>query len=126
MSINSGSRRMAILGLATSILGCIAFAQTLSSSEVKKLTASAKTPADHMKLAKHYEAVAAKHEADAKEHEALAAEYSKNPTGHEQKHPMSGQTAEHCKVYAEHCRKAAAAARQMATAHTEMAKQDKK
>jgi len=63
-----------------------------------------------MKLAKHYEAVAARHEAEAKEHDALAAEYSKNPTGHEQKHPMSGQTAEHCKVYAEHCRKAAAKA----------------
>ena len=119
--------RMAILCLATSLLGGgIALAQTLSSAQVKKLTASAKTSADHMKLAKHYEAVAAKHEADAKEHELLAEEYTKNPTGHEQKHPMSGQTAAHCKFYAEHCRKAAEAARQMAAAHTDMAKQDTK
>lgn len=122
----NATRRMAILCLAASLLGGIALAQTLSSAQVKKLTATAKTPADHMKLAKHYEAVAAKHEADAKEHEALAEQYSRNPTGHEQKHPMSGQTAGHCKLYAEHCRKAAEAARQMAAAHTGMAKQDSK
>jgi hypothetical protein len=81
----------------TSLFGGAAVAQTLSASQVKALTASAKTPAEHLKLAKHYEAVAARHEAEAREHDALAAEYSKNPTGHEQKHPMSGQTAEHCK-----------------------------
>ena len=130
MSINSAwmrsMRRIAILCLATSMTGGIALAQTLSSAEVKKLTASANTPADHMKLAKHYESVAAKHDADAKEHEALAEEYSKNPTGHEQKHPNSAQTASHCKTYAEHCRKAAEAARQMAASHTAMAKQGTK
>lgn len=80
--------RMAILCLAASFLGGIAFGQVLSSSAVKKLTASAKTAADHTKLAKHYEAIAARHETDAKDHEALAEQYSKNPTGHEQKHPM--------------------------------------
>ncbi len=119
-------RRMVILCLASSLLGGIAPAQVLTSAQVQKLTASAKTAADHMKLAKHYEGVAARHEIDAKEHEALAEQYAKSPTGHEQKHPMSGQTAEHCKVYAEHCRKAAAAAREMAAAHTKMAKQDAK
>ena len=119
-----GANRISVLCLAASLLGGIALSQILPSAEVKKLTTSASTSADHMKLAKHYEAVAAKHEADAKEHEALAAEYSKNPAGHDQKHPMSGKTAAHCKTYAEHCRKAAAAAREMAVAHTEMAKQD--
>ena len=118
--------RIALLCLASSLVGGIALAQALSPTQVRQLTASAKTPAEHMKLAKHYEAVAAKHEAEAKEHEALAELYTKNPTGHEQKHPMSGQTAAHCKLYAEHCRKAAEDARQMAAAHTEMAKQDAK
>jgi len=79
-----------------------------------------------MKLAKHYEAVAAKHEAEAKEHEMLAEQYTKNPTGHEQKHPMSGETAGHCKHYAGHCRKAAESARGIAAAHAAMAKQDTK
>lgn len=46
---------------------------TLSSQEVRTLTATAKTPADHMKLARHYTAKAEKHEAEAKEHDALAA-----------------------------------------------------
>ena len=119
-------RRMATLCLATFLIGGLALGQALSTAEVKKLTASAKTSADHMKLAKHYEAVAAKHEADAKEHEALAEQYTKNPSGHEQKHPMSGATAAHCKTYAEHCRKAAAAAHEMAAAHTAMARQDSK
>jgi hypothetical protein len=118
--------RAAILCLAAALLGGVAIGQILSSAEVKKLVASAKTSADHLKLAKHYEAVAAKHEREAKEHEQLAEQYSKNPTGHEQKHPMSGQTAGHCRTYAEHCRKAAEAARQMAAAHAAMAKQDAK
>jgi hypothetical protein len=117
---------MAILCLAALFLGVTASGQILKSSEVKKLTASAKTAADHMKLAKHYEAVAAKHEADAKEHEALAEYYAKHPTGQEQKRPLSGHTAEHCRHYAEHCHRAAAAAKEMAAAHTEMAKQEAK
>jgi hypothetical protein len=122
----TGTWRVGALTVAIFLFGGVALSQILSSAEVKKLTSSASTSADHLKLAKHYEAVAARHEADAKEHEALAAEYSRNPTGHDQKHPMSGKTAAHCKTYAEHCRKAASAAREMAAAHTEMAKQDSK
>ena len=118
--------RMTIMCLAASLVMGVADGQVLSSAQLKKLTVSASTSADHMKLGKHYEAVAAKHEADAKEHEALAEQYTKNPKGHEQKRPMSGETAAHCKYYAEHCRKAAEAARQMAAAHSEMAKQDAK
>lgn len=120
------TRRMATLCLAACLLAGISHAQILPSAQVQKLAASAKTSAEHMKLAKHYEAVAAKHEREAKEHEALAEQYTKNPTGHESKHPMSGQTAGHCKLYAEHCRKAAGAARSMAAAHADMAKQDAK
>ena len=130
MYTNSGvlnsAGRVATLCLAACLLVGISHAQILPSAQVKKLTATAKTSADHVKLAKHYEAVAARHESEVKEHEELAEQYSKNPTGHEQKHPMSGQTAEHCKYYAQHCRKAAEAARSMASAHTEMAKQDAK
>lgn len=114
------------LCLANDLMAGTSDAQMLSSSQVKTLTISAKTSAEHMKLAKHYEAVAAKHEAEAKEHEALAEQYRKNPTGHESKHPMSGQTAAHCKYYAEHCRKAAESARSIAAAHADMAKQDGK
>ena len=42
------------------------FAQKLSDAELKKISATATTPADHKKLAAHYRAHAAEHEADAK------------------------------------------------------------
>lgn len=103
-----------------------AYAQALKPAELKQLTASAKTAADHLKIAKHYEAKAAEYEADAKEHDALAAEYTAHPTGHDQKHPMSGLTAAHCKALADSSRKSAAEAREIAAAHSAMAKQDTK
>jgi hypothetical protein len=94
----------------------------LKSKEVRALVASAKTPADHMKLARHYTAMAVKHDAEAQEHEVLAAEYTKNAQLGASKHPMAPNTAEHCKFYAEHCRNAAKEMRAMAAAHEEMAK----
>lgn len=66
------SGRIAAVCLTAFILAGSSDAQTLPSAEAKRLTSSAKTPADHLKLAKHYEAVAVKHEAEAKVHEALA------------------------------------------------------
>lgn len=93
----------------------------LKSGELKALIQNAKTPADHRKLAAHYAAVAAKHEAEAKEHEELAALYAKSPTAQGIKHPMSPQTAEHCKMYAEHCHKAASEMKAMSARHLAMA-----
>lgn len=95
----------------------------LKPKELRALVANAKTPADHMKLARHFNAMAAKHEADAVEHEALAEEYAKHPRPGAAKMPMSGNTPEHCKYYAEHCRKAAAEMKAMAAAHEAMAKE---
>lgn len=94
----------------------------LKPAEVATLVKSAKSPAEHRKLASHYTAMAEKHEADAKEHEALAAAYTSRPTGQDAKHPMSGETAAHCKFYAEHCRMAAKDMRAMAAIHEGMAK----
>ena len=94
----------------------------MKPKEVKALVATAKTPADHMRLARHYAAMADQHEAEAKDHEALAEEYGRNPQLGASKHTMSPNTAEHCKYFAEHCHKAAAEMRSMATAHEEMAK----
>lgn len=52
-----------------------ASADLLSPSEVVALIRNAKTPADHMRLSKHYAAVAARDEADAAEHVAEAQAY---------------------------------------------------
>lgn len=94
----------------------------LKSKEVKALVANAKTPADHLKLARHYTAMAAKHDAEAQEHEALAVEYTRNPRMGSTKTPMSPNSAEHCKYFAEHCRKAAKEMQAMAAAHEEIAR----
>ena len=94
----------------------------LSNKQVRELVAKANSAADHLKLARHYTAMAEKHEAEAKEHVALAAEYRRNPRASEVKRPMAPDTASHCEYYAEHCRKAANEMRAMAKTHEELAK----
>ncbi len=114
---------------AASLLPASAEAQTggkrLSKKELAELVASAKTAADHRKLADHYRAVAAQHEAEAAEHAALAAKYKANPTGNDLKRPGAADTASHCLSYAEHCRKAAKSMSDLAAMHDEMAKHAK-
>jgi hypothetical protein len=66
--------------------------------------------------------MAGQHEADATEHEGLAVEYTRQQQPGASKHPMAGNTAEHCRYYAEHCRQAAKDLRAIAAAHEAMAK----
>jgi hypothetical protein len=94
----------------------------LTSKEVKTLVATAKTPADHMKLAKYFEGEAAKLEAESKEHEELAQIYRKNPNAMGMKTPMNPTSAEHCEYFAKATREAAKAAKDLAAAHEQMAK----
>lgn len=94
----------------------------MTSKQVKSLVATAKTPSDHMKLAHHYTAMAAKHEEEARDHDELAAEYSRSPQFGASKHPMAQNSAEHCKFMADHCRNAAKEMRAMAAMHEEMSK----
>lgn len=93
----------------------------LTSKQVKALIATAGTPADHVKLQKHFLAVAAKHEADANEHAAEAQAYRKNPSFRESKNPVGPGTAAHCDRFAELDREAAKEARDLASAHEHMA-----
>ena len=109
-----------LLNAGTGTAAEIESKDTMKHKELKALVLNAKTPADHMKLSKHFMAMAEKHEAEAKEHEALALEYAKSSPN--PKMPMAPNTSQHCKVYAEHCRKAAAEMRAMAAAHVTMSK----
>ena len=97
----------------------------LSYKQLSNLVATAKTAADHRKLAAHYLAAAARHEAEAQEHIELAARYKANPKASESKQPGAPDTASHCLYYAEHCKKAAKMMRHMAAMHEEMAKNSK-
>jgi hypothetical protein len=78
--------------VALTVLGLAAFASPLTaqttkssdlltSKQVKELVTNAKTPADHVKLQKHFLALAAKYEAEAADHVELAGAYRKNPVG---------------------------------------------
>ena len=93
----------------------------LTARQVTALIATAKTPADHLKLQKHYLALAAKYEAEADEHVADAQAYRKNPTFLESKAPGGPGTAAHCERFAELDRQVAKEARNLASAHEHMA-----
>jgi hypothetical protein len=93
----------------------------LKAGEVKALIAKAKTPADHIKLQKHFLALAAKYDAEAVEHAAEAQAYRKNPTFMESKAPSGPGTAAHCDRFAELARESAKEARDLASAHEHMA-----
>ena len=121
-TVASGLLFALILTIASGTAAAVEPKGILKSAEVKALVASAKTPADHMKLARHFNAMAEKHEAEALEHEALVVEYTRNPRMGSSKTPMSPNSAEHCRYFAEHCRKAAKEMQAMAAAHEEMAK----
>ena len=93
----------------------------LTSKQVKELVATAKTPADHLKLSKHFTALAVKYEDQANEHTAEAQAYRKNPTFMESKNPSGPGTAAHCDRFAELTLQAAKEARELASAHEHMA-----
>ena len=52
----------------------------ISKKEVKALIQTAKTPEDHMKLARYYHYEANQLQAVARDHEEMGAEYFKNPS----------------------------------------------
>jgi hypothetical protein len=116
---------LALLASAILLTTPFATAQTLGKAELKKLIATASTPQDHERIAKHYDAKAIELEAEAKEHDELAAAYKANPNMHEMKHPTSPQTASHCESMARSTRAAAKEARALAEDHREMAKPTK-
>jgi len=94
----------------------------LTPNQVKELTASAATPADHLKLSRHYAALAAQYDAEAVDHAAIANVERTLPNPAETKRPGSPGTALHCDRLADNLRLAAKEARAVAAAHAEMAK----
>lgn len=93
----------------------------LTPKQVKALIATAKTPADHVKLQKHFLALATKYEANGDEHAAEAQAYRKNPSFMDVKNPNGPGTAAHCDRFAALERQAAKEARDLASAHERMA-----
>ena len=94
----------------------------LTNKQVKELVATAKTPADHVKLQKHFLALAAKYEAEAAEHAARGGGVPEESQRFmESKRSGGPGTAAHCDRFAELDREAAKEARELASAHEHMA-----
>jgi len=123
------SSRLVVLFSATALVASVVASEAqprkstdmLPSTQVKELVSNAKTPADHLKLSKHFSALAAKYETEAAEHAEEARAYRKNPTFMESKNPGGPRTAAHCDRFADLMRQAAKEARELATAHEHMA-----
>jgi hypothetical protein len=120
--------RAAILLMLTAVLvGGVAVGADdgtrLSKGELKNLVATAKTAADHERLAGYFDAKAAQLESDAKDHDELAQEYKRNPTV--SRRVEKSQSYEHCRELARDFAKAAQDARRLAADHRAMAKEAK-
>src|SRR2546426_245519 len=89
----------------------------VSKKDLKTAIENAKTPGDHQRIASYYKKQADRMNGEAKEHDELAEVYSKSSNPHAMKHPMSGQTAEHCKHFADYAHKAAEQAQELAKMH---------
>ena len=94
----------------------VRFPDLLTPKQAQELVASAKTPADHTTLSKHFVAEAARYKADADRHAAMAAGYR----GSNRRGGLEA-AAVHCDRLVEQVRDAATAARELATYHEGLA-----
>lgn len=94
----------------------------LSRKELKALIASAKTRADHERIAAYYREEAERLEAKHREHEEDLAEYYKNPPRYPGKYPTMG---DHCRSLADYYKRAAKRAATLAEMHEQLAQEAK-
>lgn len=94
----------------------------ISKKELKTLLTTAKTPADHQKIAAYYRHEAQRLRQSAKEHQEWAEIYAKAPAGAESKHPEMTNGAPHCEKWADLEEQEAKEADALAAAHADMAK----
>ena len=118
---------MCLLAAAIGVTGSTAWAAEsagkLTKSQVKALIVTAKTPADHMKLAKYYRYEAGMLQTEMNDHNEMAAAYDKNPSGHPV--PKAMTLGDHCRNLVKGDMDAIKEANEMADMHEEMAKNAK-
>ena len=122
-------RTITILSLAFA-LTVAAFAQAapaqqakpdhLSKQELNSLISTAKTPAEHQRIAVYYQEKAVDYLAQAKEHEQMIAAYKANTSLSTDKNRAS--TISHCEYFAQTFKDLAAKSQELAQLHGQMAK----
>jgi hypothetical protein len=93
----------------------------MTGLQVSALLDSAKTPADHEQLAKHYDSEATLLESAADDHLKLADQYKVTVSLNGSKKPTSQEASAHCLALADGLRSAAKEARTMAADHRAVA-----
>ena len=113
---------MILLATAVGVTGSTAWAiepaHKLSKGQLKSLIQTAKTPADHLKLAGYYRWEASQLQADVKDHEEMALAYEKHPVAM----PKSPTPVDHCRNLVRFLTESMNEATEMADMHEEMAK----
>ena len=113
---------IAMMVLVVSIAAPRVNAQQISDKEAKTLLNSAKTPADHQKLADYFAQETNRLTAEAAKHEAEVPGREKNPEYFAVKNPQ-GFGAQHCRDAASRLRRDAAQTQLQAEQHADMAAQ---
>ncbi len=120
---------LTILSLAL-VMTATALAQTasapqpkpehLSMRQLNTLITTAKTPAEHRRIAQYYQAKAQDYLAQVKEHEEMLAAYKANPSLSTEKNRAS--TIGHCEYYVQAFKDLATKTQELAQFHEQMAK----
>jgi hypothetical protein len=93
----------------------------LSKKQLASLVVSAKTPAQHQKIADYYRAESANYLAQAGEHARMAVDFEKNLATNNDK--VARSTVDHCQYLAKTLQARAAAAAALAQQHEQMARE---
>lgn len=91
----------------------------LSNKQLNALIATARTPAEHRRIAQYYEAKSRQYLGESKEHEQMMKSYEKNPIFSSSKFKIS--TIDHCEYLADSLQKASVKMHELAVLHEEMA-----
>ncbi len=119
---NYARAALVVIGVAASVpLLAQQSPDLLTKKNVHELAMTAKTPAEHAKLQKHFLALAAKYDADAADHAELAQDYLKPQSGGRLMPGSPKMRAEHCDRLSASLKDAAKDARELASEHGKMA-----
>ncbi len=95
-------------------------AEKLSKQQLLSLIATAKTPADHRRVAEYYHAKVQDYLVQAKEHGEMAEAYKKNPMTSASK--FATGTVDHCEYFDQSFKDMATKMQELADMHEQMAK----
>ena len=115
---------LAVMGLAASVPLMAQQSKSsdlLTSKQAQELAMTAKTPADHATLQKHFLALAAKYDAEAADHAGLAEAYRKGVNVGRLAPGTDSSRAKHCDHLSGSLKDAATDAREIAGEHGTMA-----